>query len=873
MKPPGATRLRVGQRQDVELKWVVTVCGPQMEAWRALAQRWMATQSRAFDQRFSALRVFLEDYLHPQGLHDPVAFLRRGAKRPVWFGTACANSRGGIRYNNNTRCFLAWVLENCEPFSEEAGDGQRVTLPGYANPITRMSFGACRYTESVRTPLPYKYIDELRTLLAPGTNFCDWRWSQVGIGRPSVGDWFEVDERMIDRTDPDCVWRRRMMNVHRRSPRSHYVVGRRAVVEMWSPVRSVLLLLKLTLPLRTFQARMLDSGEADTERCELRTHDGGFALVWGENPGALKEGDARQPVRRGVFRKLVDPHSGEVNTGFFINTNKTADNYQQADQRGYVMPWPHERMLRWLIKLRAWQEKYNPLDRPRRWTELEYRHIGHSKSPGELAAMPPTCFLFRDARAAKREDRALPTSDTAVESFWPYLLAELERRCEARGDRLANGGQIRFIAKKSRWSTSTFFPLHTLRVSLLTALALDGGVPLPVLSKLVAGHSRLLMTIYYVKIGSARMSAMLKEAEERMHANASHSLTLFLQEKPYADLVSVVAAIDDATLRHALGDNPAQRNAVGWAPVHLGMCLVGGNTSPVGGVKTLGGCFNGGELLRTAKEPAMRVYAPVRGGARNCVACRWLVTEPQHLPRWVAHFNNVSHQLHERAVSFRTLEEKRQRLQAARYEAELAHRPFTDQAQLEETSRLHESAAAQMDALLADARDSIAMIARLQRLLESPPGDAQQLVAAGQLADVRCVLEDTDSELWQLAGVCEDAELYPDLPVGKAVVRRSQFLDQMLVREDHGPVFLALDEATQHAVGNRLLREMARAASPQNPARGLRQVTTAIESGAPLGWAAAIVERVLAESGTDGRRTTLLPRPKSPFEARAGFAR
>lgn len=874
----GGKRRQLGQRQDRALKWVLTLCGPEMESWRTLAQRWMATQTRAFDQRFSALRVFLQDYLHPHGLHNPAEFLRRGATRPAWFGAVCLNTRSGIRYNNDVRRFLAWVLENGEPFSEAAEDGQRVTLPGYVNPVTRVSFGGCHYTESVRTPLPYKYIEELRALLAPGENFGDWRWSQKAMGQRTsshvAGDWFEVDERVIDRADPDCVWRRRAVNVLRRSGNTHYVAGTRPVLELWSPVRSVLLLLKLTLPVRTYQARMLDSGEADTERCEVRSHPGGIELVWGDNPSRLKEGDARQAVRRGVFRKLVDPQSGEVNTGFFINTNKTADYYREADRRGYVMPWEHGTMLRWLIKLRAWQEKYNPLDRPRRWTEMEYKHIGHSKAPLELAAMPPTCFLFRDARAAQRADRALPMTDHSVVTFWPYLLTELERRCEARGERLANGGKIRFIARQSRPGRMhvTFFPLHSLRVSLLTALALDGGVPLPVLSKLVAGHSRLLMTIYYVKIGSARMGSMLKEAEERMQANAARSLTLFLQEKPYAELASVVAAMDDATLRSAIGENPAQRNAVGWAPMHLGMCLVGGNTSPVAGVKTIGGCHNGGELLKTAKEPAMRVYAPVRGGVRNCVACRWLVTEPQHLPRWVAHFNNVSFHLHELAASFHAHEEKRQRLQTARYEAELAQRPFTEQAQLEEASRLHESAAAKMDALLADARDTIAMIARLQRLLESPLGDTQQLVAVGELADVRCALEDTGSELLQLAGVCEDAELYPDLPVGKAVVRRSQFLDQMLAREGRGAVFLALDEATQHAVGNRLLREMARAASPQNPWRGLRLVASAIESGESFGWAADTIQRVLAGHEAEGGRAPILARSKSAAALPQGVA-
>ena len=128
MKAPDARRRQLGQRQDRELKWVLALCGPQMEPWRALAQRWIATQTRAFDQRLSGLRVFLQDYLHPDGQHDPVAFLRRGATRPPWFGAACTNTRSGIRYNNDIRRFLSWVLENCEPFSVEEKDGQRATL-------------------------------------------------------------------------------------------------------------------------------------------------------------------------------------------------------------------------------------------------------------------------------------------------------------------------------------------------------------------------------------------------------------------------------------------------------------------------------------------------------------------------------------------------------------------------------------------------------------------------------------------------------------------------------------------------------------------------------------------------------------------------
>ena len=44
-----------------------------------------------------------------------------------------------------------------------------------------------------------------------------------------------------------------------------------------------------------------------------------------------------------------------------------------------------------------------------------------------------------------------------------------------------------------------------------------------------------------------------------MQANAGRALTLFLREKPYDELTSVVAAVDDLTLRHALSAPPARR--------------------------------------------------------------------------------------------------------------------------------------------------------------------------------------------------------------------------------------------------------------------------------------------------------------------------
>ena len=122
--------------------------------------------------------------------------------------------------------------------------------------------------------------------------------------------------------------------------------------------------------------------------------------------------------------------------------------------------------------------------------------------------MGESCFLFRDASAYAIEDRAKPVQDHALARLWYQLLLSLEDRVATRGQTLSDGSPLRFVkdySDQTRESerTATKFPLHSLRVSLITCYAMDGEVPLPVLSKLLAGHSRILMTIYYTKITPA----------------------------------------------------------------------------------------------------------------------------------------------------------------------------------------------------------------------------------------------------------------------------------------------------------------------------------------------------------------------------------
>ncbi|MBF4323727.1 VPA1269 family protein, partial [Vibrio anguillarum] len=124
--------------------------------------------------------------------------------------------------------------------------------------------------ETVYNALPYTYIKRLRKILCPVErgHFSNWNWaieqsdSFISNGR-HLRDWFIVDRAAIDKHDPDCVWRKVKVDKTRsiridgilRSFREgeHFYV-------IWSPVRAMALYLKLQLPLRTFQVRMLDSG-------------------------------------------------------------------------------------------------------------------------------------------------------------------------------------------------------------------------------------------------------------------------------------------------------------------------------------------------------------------------------------------------------------------------------------------------------------------------------------------------------------------------------------------------------------------------------------------------------------------------------------
>lgn len=463
LTPTGRVR---GSSTDIELRYA-TALDPALEHWRALAAEWLATLKEGNSMAMDTLKKFLVDYLYKQKLaSDPTVFLRADYLAPCFYATCLSQLQSRHKIVSEYKCvmrFLDYVLS--QHFSVEDDDGRRIVPPEFRNPIPMLPKALDSHradnTESDKSVLPYRYIQTLRTLLCPSgaQSFRDLSWAQTAgdhTSRSHGGDWFIVEPSLIDDNDSDCVWRERTTSP---SERKKYGYGSQ-VYELWSPVRAVALFLKLHLPLRSYQVRMLDSGEADTW-----CYTGGN---WSRNNGPLAQGTEKNPYQRGVFRRMKDLFTQVEMTGLFINTNKTADRDKDEWDKGYQLPWQHEPVLYWLEKLRNWQAKYNPISKPIPWIQLETKHIGRVKSDATLKAMGASCFLFRDA-TAQGEDRFKPINNKSpLDALWYKLLATLESHCEATHQQDLGGAKLVFIKPDN--NRSTHYPLHSLRVSLITVV-------------------------------------------------------------------------------------------------------------------------------------------------------------------------------------------------------------------------------------------------------------------------------------------------------------------------------------------------------------------------------------------------------------------
>lgn len=871
-------RILAGQTTDKTLRWLTSVYGDRLELWRGLAERYFEEGSktglRSFSGRLSAVGVFLSRYVPEVGVFRPEELLARnpsGKTPPPLLGSTpqCVfdiKKRSDVSRYNSVCDFLDWVLDHDERFCEEDDDAAPHRLPGFeAIPFRRYSArGFQKRTESVRPPLPYRYLVDMRNILAPGRNFSDWKWAQAINVRTGLaaGNWFEVSYETVQSagSDPDFVWKKVTVGEYDRNPRTIYLA--------WSPVAAVALLIKLHLPLRLFQIRMLDDGSTDASRCELASDSpagsSGGPITWKENRGRKAYIRALAPELRplltkeqGVFRKIDESLTRQVVTGLFINTNKTADIDKPWAERGYTIHWENKEVLYWLIKLRDWQEKYNPVTCPLPWTKLTRKHLGAIKSDLELSSASPTTFLFRDAAAKKNGDeRALPIPGASVEKLWDEMLVTFEEVLWRSGARTKNEGRVALVKKRIGSYVTTHFPLHALRVSLLTTLAFEGGVSLRSLMEL-AGHSTILMAIYYQKLGAVVTGQELEEGFRKALLLGEKRVEAFLMQKTLDQIAQLVVSADLESIQANIPVDPSDRTPAGLLRVIGGFCLVGGNTTPNTENKKLGGCFNGGQRVAgTASHPVWRSVTP-----RDCIGggCRHFVTRPEFLPELHAKVRNLFYHMGEALKQMNDYDRQLKSLAVEKKVAREADQPFLKHREELNLMSLSDKAHAEVDALLDKVCKTLGLIDRTVALLKSEKS-TDALIPQGTFDDVKVAIETTSSELLAISGLCLDAQVYPELKseIGAAAIRRSQIMDLFFLRQYNHPVLSVLSPDQQLLLGNAIMRGMTSVAEQLVPGHALELVCAGIEGTRELpNETVAALEQTLQDANIQVRSKSL----------------
>lgn len=492
---------------------------------------------------------------------DPLVFLSAWRTTPSF--VEYVNSLVGREWSSSVRNEVSFIIRMVDHFIEEnmvfIEDDERIEL-GYplvtqmerAEIVSDDGSSTSHKVQASSNPLPLKWVREVQTILTED----DWAWPK---SLQLYWTTIEVDG---------------------------------LPTPVWNPVIPYMVYSMTELPWRKRQFKALDSGEGDSETFDLQND------IWIENTSPTAGYWERDPKARRKARGVINRDGDSF--VFYVNTNKTADRENNFDEMsGYYVPWKYTPMIKLFSDLREWQEKYNPVQKPARYEEVHKSFDGSDRpSDKVMAAIPDRFYLFRDIQG--NDNRISPPSDNRLYSFWRLLMDELEKRLRAKGENVT----IILSRNQSGGPSVAQFQMHGLRVSGLTAFA-EAGVPIEILSKLVAGHASILMTIYYIKYNAAHVTEVLTEARQRVEAIAAKDFGRHLKEKSIEEAMRIAVANEKYTLegvsKGRIGTDQFFDTGIGVCPYnatrcHDGVALSGGRT------------------------------APVPGGSKNCLHCRHFIT-------------------------------------------------------------------------------------------------------------------------------------------------------------------------------------------------------------------------------------------------------
>lgn len=725
--------------------------------WIADVAYWIESSPVINTKEYSICK-FIRHYIEPNGYGSSVKeFLLLKHVDTVQF-ERFIDSQGTPANCRRTWFEIQEYLDNAlrRHYYAEDESGKIYRTHDAANPLAAIKFNGANHTpsESTKPPLAYQFVKAVKDWIIPSEART---LSDLANIHAYDADYIAVDSSVIDLNDPNCVFRK--------TGDQYY---------LWIPTYWIALYTLVSVPARARQVMYNDSGEADEYIVSLV--DG--RPVWLKNTSFLMEAKRQQAF---VSR---DQHE---NWGMHFTSNKTS-----YDGGGYDVPWIPEALVYWLTIFRDWQAKYNPITKTTRWVDCA-RRCNFSKM--KLKKKVDACFLFRGFG----EDQP------------PIFAGSIARRLAAalyniQPDDLVLASFDDSYEKSERVSKSTLtrysseFTTHSMRVSLITAYVMKFGMPVEIVMKIV-GHASIVMTLYYIKIGSASVRQAMAEGEKRALQDCATDIQVAVEQKRLDYLKNqMIGSTREAVDALLAGHSGTQRVR------DYGICPYAGSR-----------CTDGGEMAGKTRLPVQAGHL----GLQNCPRCRHFVTGPAFLGGLIALWNEISLVVNLNWQSHADLDEKldvhRSRLQQLRneqYDCEQTGRYFDDfdirklNVGIRKLESEQEGVVTKMDMYICDLQSLAKLISECQAVLKSNNGEEHDSSSATQLIvtdnrEIEVSYEEV-SLFYQLNEVCQNAVIYESSSSVMATSRRSQMLDRLAINNGISPVMMNLSEGEQLKLGNQV---------------------------------------------------------------------
>jgi hypothetical protein len=530
----------------------------------------------------------------------------------------------------------------------------------------------------------------------------------------------------------------------------------KSVSIVWFPGYTVCLYLMLEIPVRSHQARWLDSGELDDLLYDYLTRrylpNLATGAIAGRNEVALR-------VQHDVLR-------GTDWMGLWVNTNKTA--LIDSTNVGYLVPYMSDKLAELLRMMQEWQRINSlPLTKP-----IAYYGANDDSAERLRVALsgPQVVPLFRNPDGLTKD---APITYYILAKFYTEALAEVQRRIKKK-----YGHDIQLVTFDAAGKPTWTVDMHSLRVSGITQM-IENGVPIEVVSQFVAGHATLVMTLHYLKYSPLKIREILSTA----HKNALAD-TDFVGSDLFADNL-------DAFSPFLLG----QEGAGAGPGLSALQEKTGILTITSEGICPGTSCTTGGPVDTTKVK-----HGPVPGG-RRCGLCRYWLTGPAFLLGQVAAVNNLAYAVRKKGLGVASLNDAR--LDAEDEGNQRKARELRDRVDV-----LNKELGVDLDEWAARYRyasQSVALMSDYLTTKNSVTGATfpAPLLTAGTSAELRVTLDDSH-EFALLDQITQLSDFVTGFPNREAELEKQNVLSRMMAANGVKPFLLTLTEEQAHEAGNLL---------------------------------------------------------------------